>query len=68
MNSCRIAICDDNLTDSAYVERFVNTWARERKVSAVVEAFPSAEAFLICTFFVMTVYHSNNETSTYIII
>lgn len=44
--SYRIAICDDNLTDSGYVEKLVNTWAQKRKVSVLVETFPSAEAFL----------------------
>jgi len=41
-----IAVCDDNVTDSAYVADMVDTWAKRRKVSVFTETFPSAEAFL----------------------
>lgn len=44
--SCRIAVCDDNPIDAAYVEMLLNTWADERGISVFVQRFPSAEAFL----------------------
>jgi Response regulator of the LytR/AlgR family len=44
--SCRIAICDDNPIDSAYVEKLLNIWACERGIPIFTEIFPSAEAFL----------------------
>ena len=42
----RIALCDDAPADRAYMEKRVKLWAEERAVSAAVETFPSAEAFL----------------------
>ncbi|KFI50957.1 LytR/AlgR family response regulator transcription factor [Bifidobacterium biavatii] len=42
----RIAICDDNDTDAAYVRTLVERWAAVRAVEAAVETFPSAERFL----------------------
>lgn len=46
--SCRIAVCDDNPIDAAYVEKLLNIWAHERGIYVSVETFPSAEAFLFC--------------------
>ncbi|MCI9360692.1 MAG: response regulator transcription factor [Hungatella sp.] len=46
--SCRIAVCDDNPIDAAYVEKLLNIWAHEREIYVSVETFPSAEAFLFC--------------------
>lgn len=46
--SCRIAVCDDNPIDAAYVEKLLNIWAYEREIYVSVETFPSAEAFLFC--------------------
>ncbi len=46
--SCRIAVCDDNPIDAAYVEKLLNIWAHERGIYVSVEIFPSAEAFLFC--------------------
>ncbi|MCH9275708.1 LytTR family DNA-binding domain-containing protein [Bifidobacterium amazonense] len=42
----RIAICDDNATDAAYVRALVERWAAARALETKVETFPSAERFL----------------------
>lgn len=42
----RIAICDDNSTDAAYVRALAAQWADSRHVDAQIETFPSAERFI----------------------
>ena len=42
----KIAICDDSAADSEYIKKSVSSWAEERKITPIVDAFPSAEAFL----------------------
>lgn len=42
----KIAICDDNSTDSQYIASFVSLWAKKRGVYIQSDTFPSAEAFL----------------------
>lgn len=42
----RLAICDDNQVDIAYVNTFLEKWAEESGTALKIEAFPSAEAFL----------------------
>lgn len=42
----KIAICDDNHTDSQYIADLVSLWAKEQNLLVQSEAFPSAEAFL----------------------
>ena len=42
----RVAICDDNTTDSAYILELLNSWAKERNVFLAPKLFPSAESFL----------------------
>lgn len=41
-----IAICDDNFADTAYIASLVRMWEAGRQDSAVIQSFPSAEAFL----------------------
>lgn len=42
----KIAICDDNNTDSRYIAELVSLWARQRNLLVQSDTFPSAEAFL----------------------
>ena len=42
----RIAICDDQRKDSEYISALVRKWAEGKGISAKLELFPSAEAFL----------------------
>ena len=42
----RIAICDDNETDTQHLQKLVNTWAEVQKIPLQIERFPSAESFL----------------------
>ena len=42
----KIAVCDDNETDQAYVIGFLNTWARLNDRSIEIHTFISAEEFL----------------------
>lgn len=42
----KIAICDDNDTDSRYIASLVSLWARQRGVQIKPDIFPSAEAFM----------------------
>ncbi|MDE7030197.1 MAG: LytTR family DNA-binding domain-containing protein [Lachnospiraceae bacterium] len=42
----RIAVCDDNPADAAYVANFIKKWAADQTVTVYLEEFPSAEAFL----------------------
>lgn len=42
----RIAICDDNPSDSAYVEKLLRQWADARSLPIICECFSSAESFL----------------------
>lgn len=42
----RIAICDDMPKDTEYLSALVRKWSEERKHTAYIETFPSAEAFL----------------------
>ena len=42
----KIAICDDNPTDTEYVSSIVNTWALAQNHLVKIQTFPSAEAFL----------------------
>lgn len=42
----KIAICDDQRNDSEYISALVREWAERKKLSAQLELFPSAEAFL----------------------
>ncbi len=44
-----IAICDDQNTDSEYIETIVRAWAASRGHTAVCHRFPSAESFLFET-------------------
>ena len=44
--ACRIAVCDDNPIDLAYVGKFLDIWSRQREIPVLVETFSSAEAFL----------------------
>lgn len=41
-----IAICDDQQKDLEYISALVREWAEEKKTTAQLELFPSAEAFL----------------------
>lgn len=42
----RIAICDDNATDSEYVATLVHKWSRNSQNTININSFPSAEVFL----------------------
>lgn len=42
----KLAICDDNNTDSRYIADLVSLWAEQRNVHIKQNIFPSAEAFL----------------------
>lgn len=42
----KIAICDDNDTDSGYISSLVSLWAEQRNVQMKADTFSSAEAFL----------------------
>lgn len=42
----RVAICDDNATDAAYVRTLVLRWAAGCGIEAQIDTFPSAERFL----------------------
>lgn len=42
----KIAICDDNNTDSRYIADLVSHWAKEQNLLVQTDTFPSAEAFL----------------------
>ncbi len=42
----RLAICDDNQADIAYLQVFLERWAAETQAALKIESFPSAEAFL----------------------
>lgn len=42
----RIAVCDDNESDAAYVAGLIEKWAAGHTLAAHIEKFPSAEAFL----------------------
>ena len=44
--SYRIAICDDNPQDAAFVQNILDRWSAERGAELRVEHFPSAESFL----------------------
>lgn len=41
----RIAVCDDEQADAAYVVNLIKKWASDHAVMVHVETFPSAEAF-----------------------
>ena len=42
----KIAVCDDNETDQAYVIGFLNTWAQQNNRATEFHSFASAEEFL----------------------
>lgn len=42
----RLAICDDNQTDAAYLRALLEKWAVSAGTALKIESFPSAEAFL----------------------
>ena len=42
----KIAICDDNNTDSQYIANLVSLWAKQQNILVKADTFPSAEAFL----------------------
>jgi len=42
----KIAVCDDNETEAAYVSSLASLWAEQRKLEIRVDTFSSAEAFL----------------------
>ena len=42
----RIAICDDNIADTGFIQHILSHWAAARQVTIQVESFPSAERFL----------------------
>ncbi len=42
----RVAICDDSETDSAYVEKLLRDWAKDREIEVIPKIFPSAENFI----------------------
>ncbi len=42
----RLAICDDNQTDAAYLRALLERWAVSADIAMKIESFPSAEAFL----------------------
>lgn len=42
----KIAICDDNITDTKFVWTILNLWAKQHQISIQTECFSSAEAFL----------------------
>ncbi len=42
----RLAICDDNQTDVAYLQSLLKRWAASTETAMKIESFPSAEAFL----------------------
>ena len=44
--SYRVAICDDCVQDTEFVQSILSKWAAERKLSVQMECFPSAESFL----------------------
>jgi len=44
--NCKIAICDDSAIDSKYIAALVNEWAKLSENRAIINTFPSAEAFL----------------------
>ena len=46
MTTYRIAICDDNIADTNYVQNLLNHWAAECQVMLQTDHFPSAEGFL----------------------
>ena len=42
----KIAICDDSITDAAFVESKLNNWATKRQIEVLATVFSSAESFL----------------------
>ena len=42
----QIAICDDSLADTQFVQNIAQAWAADRKLSTEIETFTSAESFL----------------------
>ncbi len=42
----RIAVTDDNPTDTEYITSLVEHWAKNQNIPVQLESFPSAEAFL----------------------
>ena len=42
----RLAICDDNPADIAYLSAILKQWAQDNSIPIRLESFPSAEAFL----------------------
>ena len=44
--SYKVAICDDNSTDSQYVKSMLSQWAKERSMIVDISVFSSAEQFL----------------------
>ena len=42
----RIAVCDDNPADRAYVAALIERWGRAAGMGVTVERYPSAESFL----------------------
>lgn len=42
----KIAVCDDNEADIAYLEKMVRSWAEKTKNTIAFQSFPSAESFL----------------------
>lgn len=42
----KIAVCDDNAIDLKYISTLVNEWAKSSENMAIINTFPSAEAFL----------------------
>jgi len=42
----KIAICDDNNTDSRYIAELVSHWTKGQNFLVLTDTFPSAEAFL----------------------
>ncbi len=46
MTTYKIAICDDNDSDSKYIADLVSLWATQQNISVKTDIFPSAESFL----------------------
>ncbi len=44
--SYKLAVCDDNQTDSSYISTLVTNWALSNGYMIKINTFPSAEAFL----------------------
>ena len=42
----RVAIVDDSMTDAAFVQDILNSWAQQRQIDIQGAVFPSAESFL----------------------